>query len=200
MTIANILSALRLVLAPLLLWLAWRGRGEDFLLLLGVAFFLDFIDGSVARALHQVSSLGGHLDSIADFAIYSCYLLGAWWLWPGIVRQQAPWVLLVAASILVPEAVSLIRFRRLSSYHTWLVKAAVFCTAISSMLLFLHGPVWPFHLAVGLCLLAAIEQLAITLVLRRPASDLKSLWHVLRRIERSREGEPLDSGGKHHER
>lgn len=183
MTIANILSGLRLVLAPVLLWLAWQGQGNPFLILLGVAFFLDFIDGTVARVLNQVSSLGSHLDSSADFSIYSCYILGAWWLWPESIQREALAVLLIAGSILAPVGVALIRFRRPSSYHTWLVKVAVFCTAIGSMLVFMRGPAWPFHIAAALCVLAAAEQIAISLVISRPASDLKSLWHVLRERE-----------------
>ncbi len=184
MTIANCLSGLRLLIAPLLLWLAWQGQDRIFLLLLGVAFFLDFIDGTVARAMDQVSSLGGRLDSGADFAVYTCYLIGAWWLWPETIRREYLAVLLVTGSIVIPVGVALWRFRTPSSYHTWLVKAAVGCTAISSILLFMHGPAWPFHIAAALCVVAGMEQIAITLILPGPVSDLRSLWHVLRQRDR----------------
>ena len=103
-----------------------------------------------------------------------------WWLWPELIRRELPYVILVMAGLLCPGIVALVKFRQLTSYHTWLVKAAVLVTALSTLVLILQGPAVFFRLAGLLSFAAGIEQVLITLVLDRPRSDVRSLFHVLR--------------------
>ncbi|RME33963.1 MAG: CDP-alcohol phosphatidyltransferase [Gammaproteobacteria bacterium] len=180
LTIPNAMSLLRLLLAPVLLLLAFQGRGHAFLAVVVVAFLLDYTDGTVARLLHQVSELGDKLDSWGDFAIFTTYFAGAWLLWPETMQRQALWMGLVAASIAVPVLVALLRFGETTAYHTWSVKLASGCTAPASIILFLGGPDWPFHAATFLCLLAAAEETAITLLLDRPRTNIRSVLFLLR--------------------
>ena len=58
-----------------------HGLGGDTGVFIGVlifAFFLDFIDGPIARRWHQVSKPGPIIDSYADFSVYTAFLTGAW--------------------------------------------------------------------------------------------------------------------------
>lgn len=181
MTIPNILCAIRLALAPVLLIVAWDGHGHIFIGILIFAFFLDAIDGPIARWTGQITELGPKLDSWADFAIFAILPLGVWWLWPEIILQEKIYIALMLASLILPVLFALIRFRTTTSYHTWLVKLAVFCTAVSTVLLLIGGPEWPFRISAILCILAAIEQIMITLMIDRPASDVKTLYHILKR-------------------
>ena len=50
---------------------------------------------------------------------------------------------------------------------------------LSAYILFLGGPAWPFRLAVFIYVIAAAEEIAITLVLSEPQSNVRSLWRVL---------------------
>jgi len=50
--------------------------------------------------------------------------------------------------------------------------------------LFLGGPAWPFRAAAVVCILAAVEEIAITLLLPEPESNLRSVWDVLKRSVR----------------
>ena len=64
--IPNILSSLRLVIAPYLFYLLWH---HDFKLALGIAFvtgWTDAFDGYLARKLHAESRLGAYIDPVAD--------------------------------------------------------------------------------------------------------------------------------------
>ena len=54
----------------------------------------------------------------------------------------------------------------------------------SAMVLFAGGPPWLFHLAVPVSVLAAVEESALTLVLREPQANVRSLWHVRHAIRR----------------
>lgn len=66
-TVPNLLSALRLLLLPVFLWLV-LGPEEDGLavLVLVVSGLSDYLDGYAARKLDQTSRLGAILDPVAD--------------------------------------------------------------------------------------------------------------------------------------
>jgi cardiolipin synthase (CMP-forming) len=64
--IPNILSSIRLVVAPYLFYLLWH---HDFKLALVISFitgWTDAFDGYLARKLHAESRLGAYIDPIAD--------------------------------------------------------------------------------------------------------------------------------------
>ena len=180
LNVPNMLTGLRLALAPVLLALAWTGHAKAFLVLLALAFLTDFMDGLAARALHQTSALGARLDSWADVTLYAVVAIGGWWLWPDIIRREAPFVAAVVASYTVPTLAGLIKFRALPSYHTWSVKVAAALIGLSVLLMFAGGPAWPFRMATPVSVLAAVEEIAITLVLPELRSDVRSIFHVLR--------------------
>ena len=172
-----------MVLAPVLLLLAWFGRENEFLIVLIIAFFTDSIDGPIARYLHQESETGAKMDTSADVSIYITYMISAFWLWPDIVRRELIYFMMLFASILIPAAAGVIKFRRITGYHTWLVKIASVCIAVSSLLMFIFGPAVPFRVSAVICVLAGLEEFSITLVLKDPRSDVGTLWHVLRKGE-----------------
>lgn len=178
MTLPNLLSLTRLLLCAPLLYLAYSDHPHVFLGLLIFAFLLDALDGMIARWTHQLSNFGALLDSWADFTLYMTLGLGTWWLWPEIIEREIVYVGLILGSIVVPPLVGLIKFRQITSYHTWLTKLAVILTAPSIPLLFLEIMAWPFHVAAFVCLLAAIEEIAITLVAKRPPADIRSFWQA----------------------
>jgi cardiolipin synthase len=67
LTVPNALSILRLVLIPVFLWLVLGPHADGLavavLMFLGVS---DYLDGYLARRLHQTSALGAILDPVAD--------------------------------------------------------------------------------------------------------------------------------------
>lgn len=175
-----ILGTFRLAMAPVLLLLAWLGLKTVFIPVLVLAFLSDSIDGPIARYLHQESTAGAKMDTCADVSVYFAYLLSACWLWPDIIRRELVYFVILAASILLPAFAGALKFRCITGYHTWLVKIASVCIVVSSLLMFIFGPALPFRISALICLVAGIEELSITLVLDKPGSDVKSLWHVLR--------------------
>jgi len=178
MTIPNIISLFRLSLAPVLLILAWFGFETQFLAVLIIAFITDAIDGPIARYTNQETTTGSRLDSWADLSIYLVYLVGAWWIWPDIIARELVFVMLVILSIVLPLLAGLIKFHRIISYHTWMVKVAAVSVIITSLFMFIFGPAWPFRIASVLCIIASLEDIIITFVLDKPRSNVKSLWHI----------------------
>jgi phosphatidylglycerophosphate synthase len=187
LTVPNLLTVFRLLCAPVLLGLAWQGYATAFLVLLAAAFLSDAVDGLIARLSGQVSQFGAKLDSCADVTLFLTITISAWWLWPEIVRREAVYVGVVMASYLLPAIIGYLKFHAVTSYHTWIVKCAVAATAVSLYVFFLGGPVWLFRLATVLCVLAAIEEIAITAVSTELHSDVRSLWDVLRHLSRKKQ-------------
>ncbi|OUR73307.1 CDP-alcohol phosphatidyltransferase [Methylophaga sp. 41_12_T18] len=180
-TIPNLLTCSRFIFAPILLWFAAQQNEVGFLILLMISFTTDVLDGMTARLLNQSSELGAKLDTFADIIIYTTIAISAWWLWPDTVLQQLNYFIVIVVSYLAPIMIGFIKFRALTSYHTWLVKFAVVVVACAFFILFIFGLAWPLHLASLIAVVAAIEEIAITLISKKLQSDIASIWLLLRR-------------------
>ena len=178
--IPNIVSFTRLFMAPVLLILALNQHPYWFIVILIFSEFTDVLDGYLARRLNQITQLGARLDSWGDFAIYTTIAFCAWILWPDIVQRELIYFTIILICLILPIVVGLIKFHRLISYHTWSVKIAVATTVISYILLFSGLFEWPFRLAVLVCLWAALEEVAITLLLPRYQVDIRSLFKAVK--------------------
>jgi cardiolipin synthase len=75
MTVANILTTIRLILTPVFAAFFIAGNHAWAILIFSVAGFTDLIDGTVARLLKQPSEKGALLDPLADkFLVQSCFV------------------------------------------------------------------------------------------------------------------------------
>jgi len=176
----NLISSIRVLIAPLLFYFAFQKMETWFLATLLFSGFTDVLDGFLARKLKQITTLGSHLDSWGDFAIYSTMAICAWIIWPYMVKQEIFYFALILFSFLLPVWIGLIKFGRLTSYHTWSVKLAVFATFVGYIALFSGFASWPLKLASFLCAYAGIEEILITLVMRHERVDVRSIWSALR--------------------
>jgi len=175
----NLVSLVRILLAPFMLYLAVQQEPVWFIVVLLLSEFTDVLDGFLARYLNQITDLGSHLDSWGDFCVYSVLAVSAWLLWPEIVIQEIVYVAVIVISFTLPVLIGLIKFRTVTSYHTWSVKIAVAVTVISYILLFLDLSPWPFRLASLVCAYAALEEIAITLIIEHLHVDVRSLRQAL---------------------
>jgi len=176
----NLVSSIRIGLAPVLVYFATNQMEAWFLGVLLFSGFTDILDGFLARTLNQITALGAHLDSWGDFAIYSTMAICAWILWPGIVEREMLYFAMIIASFSVPVAIGLIKFRGLTSYHTWSVKVAVAVTFTGYVLLFAELAQWPFVLASLVCVYAGIEEILITLTMNRERVNVSSIWAAMK--------------------
>ncbi len=180
-TLPNLLTSLRFIAAPALLWTAWAGESEFFLWILALTFLTDILDGLAARLLNQQSELGAKLDSIGDITIYSVLSISVWLLWPDIAQRERLYILITMGSFLIPVLIGILKFHALTAYHTILVKIAVAAIGLSFFLLFLYDIALPFRISALLCLLAGMEETLITLLSPRLRSNVPSLWSIIQK-------------------
>lgn len=177
-SIPNCLSLLRLLLAPLLLALAWFAKPSLFLVLFVAALLTDALDGWLARRLKQTSELGSRLDSWGDLAIFLPLPLEVWWLWPDLLCRELPYILAGLTALALPILIGFIKFHRLTSYHTIGAKLGAVLLAVGIPVLLLDGPAWPFRIAVVVFVLAEMEELMISLSLKQYRSNIPSFRHL----------------------
>lgn len=178
--VPNLLSAFRVVCAPVLLALAWNGAMGMFLALFGLGLLSDVLDGMLARRLGQESDFGAKLDQWGDFALWAVLPLAAWWLWPDIVRREAVYVILALVCMLLPTTVAYLKYGAVPGYHTWSVKLGAVLMGIAVPLLLLFDLPWPFRLAALFQLVCAADELGITLLLADCRHDVPSVLHAAR--------------------
>lgn len=178
-SIPNLLSLLRLALVPVLVVAACLNEDQLFLLLLGICLLSDMLDGYFARKLQQVTEFGARLDSWADMATYAMMILGLNLIWPTIFNQQFLYLVAATLSYVLPVVVALVRFSSFPSYHTWGAKLAAVLIAPAFYLLVLYDEQTFFRLVIIFHVLVAMEEIAITMMLKNPKTNVASILTIL---------------------
>ncbi len=172
LTLPNLLTALRLVLAPVFLWLYATGDVHHALPIFAVAAGTDLLDGLAARVLRQHSRLGEILDPIADKLLAFCALLALAWagrvpLWLPALVVGRDVVLLAGAAVLhalgVAQRLRIIPTRA-GKYATFALTALVVGQLLCDVEPSLLERLSPWLAAVGLllafCVLLSLLQYA----------------------------------------
>jgi phosphatidylglycerophosphate synthase len=184
--LATLLTLSRVVAAPFLLAAAWADARTTFLIVLGWGLLSDALDGPIARALKRVSARGAMLDSVADVLFYVTVVVGALDLYPALPGRAPwlPWLLLGAWG--TPIAFGLIKFRRLTSYHTALARLSLAALLIGFLTFVVGGSTVPLTVASILFALSAIDEIVITALLDTHRSDVRHCLSLFPRRNRSR--------------
>jgi phosphatidylglycerophosphate synthase len=175
----NLLSCGRLLLVPVLLALAWNNQPRIFLPCLIVSMLTDAADGHLARRCKVASELGARLDSWADFSTTIALPFCAWWLRPDVVHQEAVALGIAAFFFLAPIVVGFLKYRRLTSYHTWGAKLVFVVMSVTVVAIFAGGQGWLLRFAVPFIVVSQIDEMAITLLLPEWHANVPSCWHAL---------------------
>lgn len=180
--IPNALSLGRIFASPLLLAFAATGRAGPFKWLLLACLVSDTVDGALARALRLQSQRGAFLDSTGDALVTVATIAGLLGLkWP-FVAEHYPALLLVVGLYIAEVGGALWRYGRLSSFHTYLARAAAYAQGFFVLSLFFFGyRGWVFQAMVVLSVLAYLEEILLLYFLPQWTSDVRGLYWVLAR-------------------
>ena len=179
--VPNMLSAARALAVPVLLVLALLEREAAFTWVLIPALLSDIFDGLIARVFALESRLGAILDSVADSLMMLVSVYGIWVFHAAVLREHA-WLCGTAAGLwLLEDVLALLRYRRLSSFHTYLSKIVANLLGLFIGWLFLFGfEPWLLYLAAGLSIVASLEELTLLWLLPQWRADVRGVLWVLR--------------------
>ncbi|MGB0473476.1 MAG: CDP-alcohol phosphatidyltransferase family protein [Porticoccaceae bacterium] len=178
-SIPNLLSLLRLALVPVLIIAVCLKETNLFLLLLAISLLSDMLDGYFARKLQQVTEFGARLDSWADMATYAMMIIGIFYIWPVIFVEQLYFLIAATLSYVLPVVIALARFGSFPSYHTWGAKIAAVLIAPAFYLLVLADNQLFFRLVIVFHVIVAIEEIAITFLLKKSKTNVASILSIL---------------------
>jgi CDP-diacylglycerol--glycerol-3-phosphate 3-phosphatidyltransferase len=180
--IINGITFYRMIAAPVLLYLVLAHRFEIFKWMLLTSFFTDAIDGYLARKYKITSAFGSRIDSIADDLTIVAGIAGMYVWHPTFIWFEIIPVGILLFLYLLQNVVALIRYRRLTSFHTYSAKiAAVLQGVFMLTFFFLPYPVyWLFYLAVVFTAIDLVDEILLILSLREYRTDVKG-WYWLKK-------------------
>ena len=177
----NALTSLRIAAIPFLVWFAFARRHDPFAAVMIGCLLGDIADGILARMLNATSALGAMLDSIADTLLFFVAGLGAWVFYPDVLRTHPVAFLLIPGLWSAENVAALIRYGRLSSFHTYLSRIAAYAMGIFIGLLFLGAlQPWLMYIGVGVLTLATVEEFVLLWLLPEWTADVRGAYWVLK--------------------
>ncbi len=181
--IVNAITVYRLLASIMLLYFIYTGKTDLFKWFLAVSFFTDLIDGFLARRYKVTSVWGARLDSIADDLTVLMAIIGVLILKPEFIIQQSVWIIILLTLYLLQIAVALLRYGKISSFHTYAAKCAALFQGVFLILLFFlsEPPLFLFYIAAILTIIDLIEEIALVLILPKWQADVKGLYWVLKK-------------------
>jgi cardiolipin synthase len=176
----NAISLARLLATPALLAAVIRGHAEMFKWLLLACLLSDILDGLIARVFHLRSKFGARLDSAADVLV-AFISIAALFVFQRAFIGAHFWELLIVVFLYVVEILAaLLRYGKISSFHTIVNRIAAYSQGIFVMSLFLWGyRGWLFQTMIAVTIVASLEEFLLLAVLPEWRSDVRGLYWVL---------------------
>ena len=178
LTIPNVICLARIVGSLSLIGLANGGHAKTFVAVFVTLSLSDWIDGKLARWLHQRSDFGARLDSASDSILYVCLLIGSLILKWDVLQHEGIWLSIAVASYALTTGYGLWKYGRIPSYHTYGAKTSQWLALVGAVALLLDISIWPFRLAVLAVTLTNLEATAMTYCLPTWTADVLSIRHV----------------------
>lgn len=170
-------------MAPVLILLAFNDRPVLFKWLLAVSFLTDAVDGYFSRRYKVSSVFGSRLDSVADDMTVVAAVAGLLVFEPAFVWQERVWLLVLLGLFLLQTISAFSRYRKLTSFHTYVAKIAAISQGVFFILFFfLPDPSYTvFYIAWGITALDLLEETILIWMLPRWEADVKGLYWLIRK-------------------
>jgi len=181
--IVNGITLYRLIAAPVLVVLILTGNVGIFKWLLPVSFFTDMVDGYLARKYKVISVMGTKLDSLADDLTVVAAIVGLFVLKPWFIREEITWISILFSLFLAQTILALVKYHKLSGFHTYSAKVSALLQGIFLIFIFLlPEPIYPlFYVAAISTSIDLIEEIILIFILPKWEADVKGLYWVLKR-------------------
>ncbi|KJF42417.1 CDP-alcohol phosphatidyltransferase family protein [Draconibacterium sediminis] len=178
--IPNALSAYRLIIFPFVLLLLFQKNESLFSIFIAINLLTDFLDGFIARTFNMVTKFGARLDSLADYGTYLLAFCGLF-TFKRTDLQSHGWLLYVFMVLLVlSQIIHIYKFGTFSSLHLYSFKTTGYLHGLLFILWFFIG-FFPgyYYFAMGFGILAELELISITLILKQKRSNARGIYWVL---------------------
>lgn len=180
--VPNFISLYRLLVFPVILYMALTGRENWFVILLCISLVSDILDGNIARIFKLQTHFGAALDNLADICTIAMALLGMFiFKWTEISPHA--WILYIFLAIFILSyIIAFIRFRKIPGLHLYSAVSAGYAQGIFFFVLFVSGfyP-WLYYLVVIWGIIAYTEKILVLLRLDDIKIGVKGLYWLIKK-------------------
>ncbi|BAY84343.1 CDP-diacylglycerol--glycerol-3-phosphate 3-phosphatidyltransferase [Calothrix parasitica NIES-267] len=178
--IPSLLVGMRFTIAPLLVFDALDHQ-TSYWFIVGyvIAVLSDIFDGIIARRLKVSTTQLRQTDSWADICLYLCVAISIWLVYPQVIINFRLPLLSAIAIQLILFAISLIKFQKFPSFHTYTAKAWGLTLLIATLGLFGFSYANTLWLPIIFCWINSLEEIAMTLLLPIWQCDVLSIFHAV---------------------
>ncbi|REC49642.1 CDP-alcohol phosphatidyltransferase family protein [Chryseobacterium pennipullorum] len=177
-----ILIAMRLILAPCILLLAYFGEAEVRFLIVALMYFgllTDIFDGIIARKIGVSSEKLRRLDSQTDLIFWLSLGFAAYFLNSELIKSEWLGILFIFVMEALCYVVSIWKFGKETCTHAFLSKMwGVSLLIAFTYLIGFQQMGWAFYLAVGLGFISHIDVILIVMLLPQWQYDVPSSYHA----------------------
>jgi len=180
--VINGITLYRVIAAPFLLILLFNRQYALFKWLIAISFFTDLIDGYLARKYKVTSIFGTRLDSIGDDLTIVVALIGLFVMRPAFIKQEAVIFILLFVLFIVQTAYAVIRYGKITSFHTYLAKIAAILQGVFLLLFFFSDKpsFFLFYAAAIVTILELSEEIILVYILPNWKANIKGLFWVMK--------------------
>jgi len=185
--LVNGITLYRILAAPVLIIFTFTGSPDLFKWLLALSFFTDVIDGPLARRYKVSSVLGSKLDSIADGLTILAAIIGLFVFKFDFISENFAVVIILIGLFLAQTVFALIKYRRITSFHTYLAKTAMILQGSFLILIFFfeEPPYLLFYAAAVMTGLDLIEEIILVFILPVWKANVKGIYWLLKSKEKN---------------
>ncbi len=180
-TVPNLLGFYRLFMFPVILYFIFTGKESLFAIFLVINLLTDVADGIIARKFNLATEFGARLDSMADNFTYLLAFTGIFVFklddFLPHIYSFVLWFFLMISTVIV----SLVKFKRFSSFHLYSFKIGGYIQGFFFIVLFSYGFVTPlYYFMVIWGILASLEHITIQLIIKEMRSNARGLYWILK--------------------
>jgi len=177
----NAITFYRLLAAAVLVFLIFTGRQQVFAVFLMISLFTDLVDGFLARRFKVTSIFGSRLDSIADDLTFVAAIIAVFVFKFSFITGHLPVVTILLGLYLLQTIIALVKYRKISSFHTYLAKTAAILQGLFLIFLFLLSEplLLLFYSAAIITILDLAEEIILVFMLPRWKADVKGIYWVM---------------------
>lgn len=179
LNIADWITISRLLACPVLLYLIFTEQRDFFKWLVVAAFLTDALDGYIARSLKIASVRGARLDSAADASLFLVAMFAALKFELAFFTEHLMPIIIAFGFYMVQLIFAYIRYRKSSSFHTYLAKTAAVVQGTFFVALFFIGPLeWLFYLTLFFSIIETVEEILLISILPKWKANVKGIYWI----------------------
>lgn len=182
------LSLYRLLVFPVILYMALTNRETTYVVLLCISLISDALDGSIARRFNLQTKFGAALDNLADICTYAMAILGLFLFKWEEIKPHSLILYSFFAVFVLSYIIAFVRFQKIPGLHLYSAVSAGYVQSVFFFILFVFGfYTWFYYLAIGWGVVAYIEKCFVLLRLDDIKRGVKGLYWLMKVEKQAKE-------------